>query len=68
MVPPPQCNAILTLPVLEEKRKKEIEGAVLLGRMGQPDDVANAIMFLLSNPYITGTPEAGSGLTGLQVK
>ena len=41
---------------MEEKRKEEILKTIPLGRMGTPEDVANAVRFLLSPAaaYVTG--------------
>jgi 3-oxoacyl-[acyl-carrier protein] reductase len=41
---------------LPEDAKKYMLGQIPLGRMGQPDDVANAVLFLSSDEaaYITG--------------
>jgi len=41
---------------LPEDKKKEMLSLIPLGRMGQPDDVANAVLFLCSDEasYITG--------------
>ncbi len=41
---------------MEEKRKEEILKTIPLGRMGTPEDVANAVKFLLSPAaaYVTG--------------
>lgn len=41
---------------MEEKRKEEILKTIPLGRMGTPEDVANAVRFLLSPSaaYVTG--------------
>jgi 3-oxoacyl-[acyl-carrier protein] reductase len=39
-----------------EERRKEIIASILLGRLGKPEDVANAVVFLASDDasFITG--------------
>ena len=37
-----------------EEDMAEIKGDVPLGRIGAPEDVANAVLFLAENDYITG--------------
>jgi NAD(P)-dependent dehydrogenase (short-subunit alcohol dehydrogenase family) len=42
----------------EEKRKEMFEGAAArlpAGRIGQPADIANAVLFLLTTPFATGS-------------
>jgi 3-oxoacyl-[acyl-carrier protein] reductase len=38
----------------DEGTKKMVLGQTLLGRVGTPDDIANAVLFLASAPYVTG--------------
>jgi NAD(P)-dependent dehydrogenase (short-subunit alcohol dehydrogenase family) len=38
----------------DEARKKLVESTPL-GRLGTPDDVVRAVIFLLENDYLTGT-------------
>lgn len=42
--------------VLSDKVREQLVGAIPLGRMGEPEDVANAVLFLVSDAaaYITG--------------
>ena len=40
---------------LSEKRKAQVEADVPLGGMGSPDDVAEAVVFLLKSNYATGS-------------
>ncbi|MFX0121984.1 MAG: SDR family NAD(P)-dependent oxidoreductase [Candidatus Hodarchaeota archaeon] len=59
LAPTIQVNAIAPGPVLKppgmpEVRWGEIGAASLLGRSGQPSDVAEAVVFLVSSRYITG--------------
>ena len=60
LAPKVQANAVAPGPVLlpedmpEEERKKAIEKTVL-GREGDPKDVANAVVFLCENDFINGT-------------
>lgn len=37
---------------LEEDQLKK---AILLGRFGEPHEVAHAVVFLLESPYVTGS-------------
>lgn len=59
LAPQIQVNAIAPGPVLfpedytEEQKKSAIE-ATLLKRAGVPQDVVNAVVFLIENDYITG--------------
>jgi NAD(P)-dependent dehydrogenase (short-subunit alcohol dehydrogenase family) len=54
-----QVNAIAPGPVLfpeyytEEQRKSAVD-RTLLKREGKPQDIVNAVMFLIENDYITG--------------
>ena len=46
----------------EQKRKWAREsGKFPLGRIGEPEDIANAVLFLISNDYITGETISISG-------
>jgi 3-oxoacyl-[acyl-carrier protein] reductase len=49
--------------VLPEDVKKKILAAVPIGRMGKPEDIANAVKFLVSDDasYITGQVLAVNG-------
>ena len=39
---------------LTPKEKNELENSISLGRMGKPEEVADAIFFLSTSDYITG--------------
>jgi NAD(P)-dependent dehydrogenase (short-subunit alcohol dehydrogenase family) len=59
LAPTIQVNAVAPGPVLKppdmpDARWREIGAASLLGRPGQPADVADAVLFLVSSNYITG--------------
>lgn len=47
---------------LEEDQLKK---AILLGRFGEPHEVAQAVVFLLESPYVTGSTLIVDG--GLQL-
>jgi len=53
----PGLNDLLASSEVGEQRKKMISGAVPLGRFGQPDEIAKAVVFLASDDasYVTGT-------------
>ena len=53
----PGLNDLLASGEAGEQRKKMISGAVPLGRLGRPDEIARAVVFLASDDssYITGT-------------
>jgi NAD(P)-dependent dehydrogenase (short-subunit alcohol dehydrogenase family) len=59
LAPAVRVNSVLPGPVLfpsdypAEARHREVE-RTLLGRAGQPEDVARAVAFLLENDYLTG--------------
>jgi pteridine reductase len=59
LAPRVRVNAVLPGPVLmpegvpEAERRRAIEGT-LVGRAGRPENVANAVAFLLENDFITG--------------
>jgi NAD(P)-dependent dehydrogenase (short-subunit alcohol dehydrogenase family) len=40
---------------VDPERRKQIESTLPARRVGQPDDVARAILYLIENPYTTGT-------------
>jgi pteridine reductase len=60
LAPKVYANAIAPGPVLvpenftEEEKQKTIE-KTLLGRLGTPEDIANAVIFILENDFINGT-------------
>lgn len=60
LAPKVWSNAIAPGPVLlppefSEKEKQQVIQKTLLGRVGSPQDIANAVMFLLENDFINGT-------------
>ncbi len=60
LAPKVQANAIAPGPVLlppdfTEEEKQAIIRHVVLGRIGSPSDIANAVIFLLENDFINGT-------------
>jgi NAD(P)-dependent dehydrogenase (short-subunit alcohol dehydrogenase family) len=72
LAPAVQVNAVAPGPVLKppdmsEKRWEAIGAASLLGRPGRADDVADAVVFLVTSDYITGevlTVDGGSRFVG----
>jgi NAD(P)-dependent dehydrogenase (short-subunit alcohol dehydrogenase family) len=68
LAPTVQVNAVAPGPVLKppgmsEARWEDIGAASLLGRPGRADDVADAVVFLVTSKYITGevlTVDGGS--------
>jgi NAD(P)-dependent dehydrogenase (short-subunit alcohol dehydrogenase family) len=60
LAPAVRVNAVVPGPVLPEpgaspERRRAIERRTLLGRIGEPADVARAVAFLLENRFTTGT-------------
>jgi 3-oxoacyl-[acyl-carrier protein] reductase len=54
---------------LDEKRRRRLEDSIPLGRFGSPDEVAQAVLFLLAenSGFITGEViqiDGGLGLVG----
>lgn len=72
LAPHTQVNAVSPGPVLlpenfTEEEKRIHASRTLLGRTGSPEDIWNAIYFLLNNRYITGQNlriDGGSSLVG----
>lgn len=60
LAPAVRVNAVVPGPVLPEpgaspERRQAMADRTLLGRLGEPDDVARAVCFLLENRFTTGT-------------
>ncbi len=60
LAPEIQANAVAPGPVLlppdfSEEEKKAVIQKTVLGRIGSPSDVANAVVFLVENDFINGT-------------
>ncbi len=60
LAPKVYSNAIAPGPVLlppdfSEEEKQQVIKKTLLGRIGSPQDIANAVLFLLDNDFINGT-------------
>jgi pteridine reductase len=60
LAPAVRVNAVIPGPVLPEpgtppERRQAMADRTLVGRLGEPDDVARAVCFLLENPFTTGT-------------
>lgn len=60
LAPEVRVNAVVPGPVLPEpdssaEEVAAMERRTLLGRLGDPADVASAVAFLLANPFATGT-------------
>ena len=60
LAPKVYSNAIAPGPVLlppdfSEEEKQKVIQKTLLGRVGSPQDIANAVLFLLDNDFINGT-------------
>jgi NAD(P)-dependent dehydrogenase (short-subunit alcohol dehydrogenase family) len=60
LAPEVQVNAVLPGPVLmpagsRPRRREKVLAATLLKRMGDPDDVARAVLYLLEADFVTGT-------------
>ncbi len=60
LAPKVQANAIAPGPVLlppdfTEEEKQAVIRKTVLGRVGDPSDIANAVIFLLENDFINGT-------------
>ena len=55
--------------IVSEEQRQAIAKNILLGRMGQPEDIGNAAVFLASDAasYITGATLPVSGGTDLKV-
>ena len=48
------CPGIIDTRMNSQFDKKDLESEVPLGRLGTPDEAAQAILFLAENPYVTG--------------
>lgn len=60
LAPAVRVNAVVPGPVLPEagttpERRRAMEERTLLGRLGEPEDVARAVAFLLENRFTTAT-------------
>jgi NAD(P)-dependent dehydrogenase (short-subunit alcohol dehydrogenase family) len=49
------CPGFVDTHELDEEKRKALANSLLVRRVGEPDDVAQAVLFLLQNPYMTGT-------------
>jgi NAD(P)-dependent dehydrogenase (short-subunit alcohol dehydrogenase family) len=56
--------------IVSDEQRQAIAKNILLGRMGQPEDIGNAAVFLASDAasYITGATLPVSGGTDLKVR
>ncbi|HID75932.1 MAG TPA: SDR family oxidoreductase [Planctomycetaceae bacterium] len=57
--PAVRVNCILPGPVMLPERmskgeRKGVAASTLVGRLGRPEDVGHAVLFLLENPFVTG--------------
>lgn len=50
----PSDTALTAMPTLTEQDKAGILTQIPLGHLGQPTDIAQAVLFLANSPYITG--------------
>jgi pteridine reductase len=48
-------GAILLPPDWDDEARRQLVASTPLGRIGTPDDVVRAVLFLLENDYLTGT-------------
>jgi NAD(P)-dependent dehydrogenase (short-subunit alcohol dehydrogenase family) len=48
-------GAILPPPDWDDEARRRLVASTPLGRIGTPDDVVRAVIFLLENDYLTGT-------------
>lgn len=48
-------GAVLLPPDWDEEARRSVVASTPLGRLGNPDDVVRAVLFLLENDYLTGT-------------
>ena len=48
-------GAVLPPPDWDDEARKQLAASTPLGRLGAPDDVVRAVIFLLENDYLTGT-------------
>ena len=48
-------GAILLPPDWDDEARSQLVASTPLGRIGTPDDVVRAVIFLLENDYLTGT-------------
>jgi pteridine reductase len=48
-------GAVLPPPDWDDAARKQLVESTPLGRLGAPDDVVRAVLFLLENDYLTGT-------------
>lgn len=59
LAPRVRVNGVAPGPILppadySEEQKERAQSATLLGRWGEPEDVARAVSFLVASPYVTG--------------
>lgn len=54
-------GTVMPPPSYEQTQIQRLERAIPLGRVGSPDDIAQAVLFLASSPFVTGHELAVDG-------